>query len=69
MATKKTQKIKSNPKISKPNPSEFLETMKRIKMIAEEIKAETQLYDVKMKSLELEKEYLLNKINPKRITK
>ena len=36
-----------------------------IKMIDEEIKAETKLYDVKINSLELEKEYLQKQLLPR----
>lgn len=41
--------------------NEFLETMSRLDLIDEEIKKEKELYEIKIKSLKLEKEYLKNR--------
>lgn len=46
-------------------PDEFLAIMKRIEMIKQEIKEEKEFFDLKMKSLELEKQYLENKLQAK----
>jgi len=40
---------------------EFLETMGRLSLIDEEIKKEKELFEIKIKSLKLEKEYLKNR--------
>jgi len=40
---------------------DFLETMSRLDLIDEEIKKEKELYEIKIKSLKLEKEYLKNR--------
>jgi len=40
---------------------DFLETMGRLGLIDEEIKKEKELYEIKIKSLRLEKEYLKNR--------
>ncbi|MBU4351430.1 hypothetical protein L6274_01875 [Candidatus Parcubacteria bacterium] len=37
---------------------EFLETMGRLSLIDDEIKKEKELFEIKIKSLKLEKEYL-----------
>ena len=62
--TKSKKVIGKKPKVRRLKPQEFLEVMARVKMIDEEMAAETKLYDVKVKSLELEKEYLMNRVNP-----
>ncbi len=49
----------------KVNPIEFMEIMKRLELIDQEIKQEEKLFNIKVKSLELEKEYLWNKVQPK----
>lgn len=41
--------------------NEFLEVMGRLRLIDEEVKKEKELFDIKIKSLKLEKEYLKNK--------
>ena len=40
---------------------EFLETMGRLGLIDDEIKKEKELFEIKIKSLKLEKEYLRNR--------
>ena len=40
---------------------EFLETMGRLSLIDDEIKKEKELFEIKIKSLKLEKEYLKNR--------
>ena len=61
---KRKGELKSKPK-RRLKPQEFMDVMARIKIIDKEIKAETKLYDIKIQSLDLEKEYLWNKIEPK----
>jgi len=41
--------------------SEFLEIMTRLELIDEEIKKEKELFDIKIKSLKFEKQYLKNR--------
>lgn len=45
---------------------EFLETMSRLDLIDEEIKKEKELYEIKIKSLRLEKEYLKNRFKERK---
>ncbi|MBU1177289.1 hypothetical protein KKH96_02480 [Patescibacteria group bacterium] len=45
---------------------EFLETMGRLDLIDEEIKKEKELYEIKIKSLKLEKEYLKNRFKERK---
>lgn len=45
---------------------EFRQIMDRLDLIDKEIKKEEELFDVRMKSLRLEKEYLWNRIKPKK---
>lgn len=45
-------------KIRRPKPGEFLLMMERMNVIEQAVKTETELYDLKIKSLELEKQYL-----------
>ena len=66
--TKKTtkevqKKIKSmKPKgIKSLKQKEFLEIMGRLELIDEEVKKEKELFDIKIKSLKFEKEYLKNR--------
>jgi len=40
---------------------DFLETMGRLDLIDDEIKKEKELFEIKIKSLKLEKEYLKNR--------
>ncbi|MFH1308716.1 MAG: hypothetical protein ABIH51_01750, partial [Patescibacteria group bacterium] len=40
---------------------EFLEIMGRLELIDEEIKKEKELFDIKIKSLKFEKQYLKNR--------
>lgn len=64
--TKKRVK-KMRPKGVRPvKPQKFLEIMGRLELIDEEVKKEAELFDIKMKSLELEKQYLWNIIKPKK---
>ena len=59
-------KSKLKPKRKKRlKPHEFMERMERLKLIDQEINTETKLYDIKIKSLELEKQYIRNQIEPK----
>ena len=60
------KKLKTRKKGNKIRPAEFLETMKRVELIDQEIKQEEKLFNIKIKSLELEKEYLWNKIQAKK---
>ena len=45
---------------------EFLEIMGRLELIDEEIKKEKELYEIKIKSLRLEKEYLKNRFKERK---
>ncbi len=54
---------KKKPKLVKPR--EFMKIMKRLKLIDQEIKKEEELFDIKIKSLELEKQYLREILQPK----
>ena len=45
---------------------EFLEIMSRLELIDEEIKKEKELFEIKIKSLRLEKEYLKNRFKENR---
>ena len=45
---------------------EFLETMGRLDLIDEEIKKEKELFEIKIKSLKLEKEYLKNRFKERK---
>ncbi len=54
-------KIKRPRGIKPMKQGEFLETMSRLELIDEEIKKEKELFDIKIKSLKLEKEYLKNR--------
>ncbi|MFA5021539.1 MAG: hypothetical protein WC508_00450 [Patescibacteria group bacterium] len=47
------------------NPDKFLEVMARLEAIDVEIKNQEMLHDAKIKSLELEKQYLWEMIQPK----
>lgn len=47
------------------NPDKFLQIMKRLDDIEKEIKAEEIKFDTKLKSLELEKQYLVDQLQPK----
>ena len=62
--TTQTQTRQIVTKVRKPRPGEFLTIMARISLIEQEVKAETALYDLKIRSLELEKQYLWHQINP-----
>ena len=62
-------KEKVSVKHKRLKPTEFMQTMNRIKLIDEEIKAETSLYDVKIHTLELEKEYLRYQVDPAKLAK
>jgi hypothetical protein len=50
---------------SKVKPNEFMGIMQRLELIDQQIKQEEELFDTKIKSLELEKQYLWNMIQPK----
>ena len=65
----KKSKEKVVVKYKRLKPTEFMQTMNRIKMIDEEIKAESKLFDVKIHALELEKEYLRYKVDPEKLAK
>ena len=66
---KKTTKKVVQKKVKRMRPrgirsmkqDDFLETMDRLGLIDEEIKKEKELYEIKIKSLRLEKEYLKNR--------
>lgn len=45
---------------------EFLEVMGRLELIDEEIKKEKELFEIKIKSLKLEKEYLKNRFRERK---
>jgi len=45
---------------------DFLEIMGRLDLIDEEIKKEKELYEIKIKSLKLEKEYLKNRFKERK---
>ena len=45
---------------------EFLETMGRLNLIDEEIKKEKELFEIKIKSLRLEKEYLKSRFKERK---
>ncbi len=47
-------------------PEEFRRIMDRIELIDKEAEKEKELFDIKMNSLRLEKEYLWNILKPKR---
>jgi len=47
-------------------PEEFRRIMDRIELIDKEAEKEKELFDIKMNSLRLEKEYLWNIIKPKK---
>lgn len=55
--SKTNQKVK-NTSSGRPRPQEFMAIMERLNLIDQEIKKETELFEIKVKSLELEKEYL-----------
>jgi len=62
------KKIKSmKPKgIKSLKQKEFLEIMGRLELIDEEVKKEKELFDIKIKSLKFEKEYLKNRFKESR---
>jgi hypothetical protein len=72
--TKKTTKkvVKKRTKRMRPRgirsmkQDDFLETMNRLSLIDEEIKKEKELYEIKIKSLRLEKEYLKNRFKERK---
>ena len=45
---------------------EFLEIMGRLELIDEEIKKEKELFDIKIKSLKFEKQYLKNRFKERK---
>ena len=45
---------------------EFLEIMDRLELIDEEIKKEKELFDIKIKSLKFEKQYLKNRFRERK---
>lgn len=47
-------------KIRRPKPAEFLVVMERINAIEQAVKIETARYELEIKTLELEKQYLWN---------
>ena len=47
-------------------PEEFRRIMDRLDLIGKEVEKEKELFDIKIKSLRLEKEYLWNIIKPKK---
>jgi len=57
------KKVKSmKPKgIKSLKQDEFLEIMGRLELIDEEVKKEKELFDIKIKSLKFEKQYLKNR--------
>ena len=57
--------IIKKPKKRKAKPKEFMAIMQRLELIDQEIKQEEKLFDIKITSLELEKQYLWNIIQPK----
>ena len=72
--TKKTTKKVVQKRVKRMRPrgiksmkqDEFLETMGRLDLIDEEIKKEKELYEIKIKSLKLEKEYLKNRFKERK---
>jgi len=74
---KKTTKKVVQKKVKRMRPrgirsmkqDDFLETMDRLGLIDEEIKKEKELYEIKIKSLRLEKEYLKNRFKERKINK
>ena len=72
--TKKTTKKIVQKRIKRMRPrgirsmkqDDFLETMDRLNLIDEEIKKEKELYEIKIKSLKLEKEYLKNRFKERK---
>ena len=46
--------------------AEFLEIMRRLELIDEEIKKEKELFDIKIKSLKFEKQYLKNRFKERK---
>ncbi|MBU1177285.1 hypothetical protein KKH96_02460 [Patescibacteria group bacterium] len=69
---KKIKTIKKRVKRMRPRgiksmkQDEFLETMGRLDLIDEEIKKEKELYEIRIKSLRLEKEYLKNRFKERK---
>ena len=71
---KKTTKKVVQKKVKRMRPrgirsmkqDDFLETMDRLGLIDEEIKKEKELYEIKIKSLKLEKEYLKNRFKERK---
>ena len=47
------------------NPDQFLQIMKRLDDIDQEIKEEEKVFEARTKSLELEKQYLWDQLQPK----
>ena len=72
--TKKTTKKVVQKRVKRMRPrgiksmkqDEFLETMSRLDLIDDEIKKEKELYEIKIKSLKLEKEYLKNRFKERK---
>lgn len=60
----KPAKKEQSEKCRRVKQSEFMEIMDRLKLIDKETKAEKELFNIKIKSLELEKEYLWNLVQP-----
>jgi len=72
MPKKQTKTTRPRIKAKRPRgiravrPEEFRRIMDRIDLIGKEVKKEKELFDIKIKSLRLEKEYLWNIIKPKK---
>lgn len=62
---KTIKKLSTQEKKYRVRPDEFLKIMKRLELIDQEVKAEEELFDLKIKTLELEKQYLLNLLQPR----
>lgn len=67
--TKKRIKRMRSRGIKPMKQGEFLEVMNRLDLIDEEIKKEKELYEIKIKSLKLEKEYLKNRFKENNVRK
>ena len=64
--TKKKIKIMRPRGIRSLKQVEFLEIMGRLELIDEEIKKEKELFDIKIKSLKFEKQYLKNRFKERK---
>ncbi len=63
--SKPVRKIKKK-KVKLVKSHEFMEIMNRLELIDQEMEKEEELFDIKIKSLELEKQYLRRILQPKK---